>query len=336
MSAAARVFVFLVLALGACTPRVHPEIARSETPRLEAEAFIARDGVRLPVQVWLPEGEVEAVIVGVHGYNDYANAFAVPAETWQARGIATYAYDQRGFGRTIYRGQWAGTERLVQDFQDLVAAVRARHPNVPLTVVGTSMGGAVAMLAAADDPPPADGIALAAPAVWGRKTMPFYYGASLWLGAHTLPWARVTGRGLKITPSDNRDMLLALSRDRYVIKGSRIDALYGLVGLMDAALDAAPKVKGPVLVLYGRKDEIVPKEPTRRMLETLPPGRRVAVYEDGYHMLLRDLRAEAAHEDIAAWAKDKTAPLPSGAEGEHTAFFDGEDSDEDADETAEK
>lgn len=83
---------------------------------------------------------------------------------------------------------------------------------------------------------------------------------------------------------------------------------------MDDALAAAPAVQTPALVLYGAKDEIVPKRPTVRMLETMNGSRRVAVYPAGYHMLLRDLQAETVWRDVAAWIRDRHAPLPSQAE----------------------
>ena len=46
----------------------------------------------------LPTSGVKAVILALHGFNDYSNAFAMPARLWAERGIASYAYDQRGFG----------------------------------------------------------------------------------------------------------------------------------------------------------------------------------------------------------------------------------------------
>jgi alpha-beta hydrolase superfamily lysophospholipase len=120
---------------------------------------------------------------------------------------------------------------------------------------------------------------------------------------------------LKITASDNRDMLLALGRDPLVIKETRLDALYGMVNLMDAALEAGAGFPGPALILYGAQDEIIPKEPMGRIIGALGGSKRLALYEGGYHMLLRDLRAEVVWADIAAWIADTTAPLPSGADG---------------------
>src|SRR5207302_1302111 len=117
---------------------------------------------------------------------------------------------------------------------------------------------------------------------------------------------------------DNIEMLRRFSRDPLVIKATRVDAIYGLVDLMDAALASAPKLDLPLLYLYGEHDEIVPEAPTRRMIATLPAAtagsRRVAWYANGYHMLMRDLDAAVVVGDIASWIAERGAPLPSGAD----------------------
>src|SRR5437870_7543725 len=78
-----------------------PPAATADRPaRFDGAAFIAADGARLPLRSWLPRGEVKAVILALHGFGDYSNAFTLPGEFWAERGIATYAYDQRGFGGT--------------------------------------------------------------------------------------------------------------------------------------------------------------------------------------------------------------------------------------------
>ena len=108
------------------------------------------------------------------------------------------------------------------------------------------MGAAVILAAYGNgDRPEADGVVLSAPAVWSRDHMPFYQRGALWLGARTVPWMKLTGRGLEIRASDNDDMLRALGADPLVIKETRIDAIHGLVDLMDTALEAAPSLRSP-------------------------------------------------------------------------------------------
>ena len=84
---------------------------------------------------------------------------------------------------------------------------------------------------------------------------------ALWAGLRLIPGLTLTGRGLKIQASDNVAMLRALARDPLVIHEIRVDTIYGLVDLMDAALDSAPFLEAPLLIMYGAKDEIVPKNP---------------------------------------------------------------------------
>ena len=306
---------------GACAPRLAPPGPGPTAPSLTADRLVAADGLELPLRAWLPADGVrpKAVIVALHGINDYSNAFEEPGRYWAGRGIATYAYDQRGFGAAPHRGLWAGTPALTADLTAAARALRARYPGIPLYLLGHSMGGAVVLAAMAGaDPPPAEGVILAAPAVWARSTMPLLHRIGLWIGAHTLPWHTVTGRGLKIQASDNIEMLRALGRDPLYIKETRIDALHGLVDLMDAALAGAPRLRTPALLLYGAKDEVVPEGPALRLWQALPESardrQRRALYEDGWHMLLRDLEAEVVLNDVVHWIEAPRAPLPSGAE----------------------
>jgi alpha-beta hydrolase superfamily lysophospholipase len=74
---------------------------------------------------------------------------------------------------------------------------------------------------------------------------------------------------------------------------------------MDQALEAAWGLRHPLLVLYGEKDEVIPKKSTMEMLSRLPKEakgtRKVVLYDNGYHMLMRDLQAETVWRDINQW-----------------------------------
>lgn len=313
-----------LLPLGGCAARYQPMGAAVTTPVLTDKELVAADGVRLPVRTWLPKSEAgsepgpapRAVVVALHGMNDYSNAFKDSGAYFAARGIAVYAYDQRGFGAAPEPGIWSSADSMVADLRAMVGAVRTRHPGVPVYVLGESMGGAVAMAALADGAVagPVAGAVLVAPAVWGFETMNPVHRAALWLSYNTVPGMALSApRGLKIRPSDNIEMLRALGRDPLVIKGTRVDALHGLVELMDRALTAAPAFNTPALVLYGAHEEVLPKKPIERVLKALPPGRQVvAIYPEGYHMLLRDIQAEVVLKDIVAWIENPVAALPSG------------------------
>jgi acylglycerol lipase len=291
-------------------------------PRFAGNDFITADGEVLPLRKWLPSGEVRAVVLALHGFNDYSHAFAEPGKAWTKNGVATYAYDQRSFGAAPDRGRWPGPSALAADAATACAILRRLYPNRPLYLLGESMGGAVAVVAMTGESgtpiADVDGVILVAPAVWGRSTMDLLPRAALWLGVRLMPGLTLTGRGLHIMASDNIPMLRAYSRDPLVIKETRIDTIYGLVNLMDAAVVAAPKLRAPLLVLAGKEDQIIPHEATQQFLRALPSDRgdrcTFAFYPHGYHMLMRDLDGPLVIADVAGWMHDPAAPLISGAD----------------------
>lgn len=318
MTARTLTSLLFALLLSACAAQVQFPGPVVTSPQLNGDHWLSADGVRLPMRGWMPAGPPHAVVLALHGMNDYSNFFDEPGQYLASKGIAAYAYDQRGFGQAPRPGFFSTPEAMAADLRTAAALVAARHPGVPLYLLGESMGGAVAMLSVAGAPPPqVKGVILSAPAVWGRSTMGFFQRAALWLAYQFAPGWELTGEGLHIQPSDNIPMLRKLAADPLVIKATRVDAINGLVDLMDAAAAAAPRVRLPALVLYGEKDEVVPADPTWAMVDTLPDtkgSQRVALYKNGYHMLLRDLQAKVVLDDIAAWIAAPTQSLPSGAD----------------------
>jgi alpha-beta hydrolase superfamily lysophospholipase len=313
------------LVLPACTPARAPMGPPVTRAAIADDALVMPDGVRLPVHAWLPPSPPRAVVIGLHGMNEHARAFAEDAAPWFTdQGIALYAYDQRGFGGSPNRGIWAGHETMAADATQAARLLRARHPGLPLVLMGESMGGAVLLVAgAAADPPPVDGYALLAPAVVGRDSLGWLPRNLLDALVAVVPMMGFANTAPGFQPTDNIAAWQRWSRDPLLLRQTRVDALAGLVDLMDAAVDAAPRFRAPALLLYGGRDRLVPARPTRRLLAALPdPGRqRAAFYPDGYHMLLRDLQGERVARDIATWAADRGAPLPSGAEAAARAWL---------------
>ena len=130
--------------IAGCAPRQQPSGAALVEPQLTPLNLVTDDAVSLPLRVWMPAATnptaPRAVIIALHGFNDYSNAFAGPAQIWADAGIVTYAYDQRGFGHAVQRGLWAGAERMTADAALAVKLVAARHPGIPVFLLGESMG----------------------------------------------------------------------------------------------------------------------------------------------------------------------------------------------------
>ena len=305
-----RLLLCLLLLPGCVIKPVTAKNRSQSEPILTDSSFITFDGTELPIHIWQPADETKFIFIALHGFNDYANFIKRGAEFFTRHSILVYAYDQRGFGKAPVWGRWGGTEQMAGDLATLVRLAADKNPGLPIYLLGHSMGASVVIATMADpDPPPAAGVILVAPAVWARSTEPFYQRLALWIGAHTMPWLKLTGDSLDRMPSDNIEMLREQGRDPLVIKKTRLDTIYGLQNLMDAGYERADLLNLTTLVLYGRNDEIIPKEPVLDMFHRIPepfPGRKqMILYENGYHMLMRDLQAEKVLQDIVDWVYGK-------------------------------
>ncbi len=311
-----------LLVVGCGHVQRQPAGAAVEAPVLNDDHVLTADGYRLPLRRWLPRGEIEAVVLGLHGFNDYGNVFHYLQETVvDAGSIAIYAYDQRGFGETERPGIWAGQETLVDDAQTVATLLRDRYPDRPLFLMGESMGAAVVLLALANgNSLPVDGAVLMAPAVWGTDTMPWYQRFGLWVAVRLMPgkyFSSESVRRMGKRASDDAEIMRELGKDPLVLKGARVDTLHGVSELMQEA-SRVVSVPVPSQILYGLNDQIIPSEPVcnwlRRLSQSAPTEMRIVLYPNGYHMLTRYSNRASVMADIAAWLRGPASSLPSGFE----------------------
>jgi alpha-beta hydrolase superfamily lysophospholipase len=310
--------------LAECAPIVVPAGESVRQPALSDDKsggkYVAADGTALPLAVWRAEnGPPKAVILGLHGFGDYRNAFEEPAAIWARDGITTYAYDQRGFGGSPTRGRWPGTDTLVDDAKAMAALLRRKYPGTPIYLAGESMGGAVAMVAA-DRGIDTDGLVLLAPAVRSRASFGPVATSLISFFVHIVPWMPDGPTSIDFQPTDNPKTIDKLRNDKMMLRAARFDLGYGLLDLMDAAVAAAPRLHEPYIMLHGLGDKIVPAGPVRSVIAVMPKREdsRLAFYKDGYHLLLRDKGGPKVAADVATWICDHEAPLSSGADVTHS------------------
>lgn len=307
------------LLLTSCSWSGDPRPATDPTAPTTVEYYATADGLHLPMRRWPTEQAPQAVVVALHGFNDYSQSFDEVARHFAAAGVQTVAYDQRGFGASPERDRWAGTDLLVADFLGVLAQVRRNHPELPLYVLGESMGGAVAAIALQRaDSPPIAGLILVTPAVWSRSTMPWYQRFAIWIGDLTSPGLTLSSAAFDIAPSDNPEVQRRHHRDPLIIKATRLDKLSGLSDLMDQAAPAIAGIRQRTLLLYGLRDVMMPRRPMISLFENWPdratPNFRFALYPDGHHVLLRDLQRRVVWDDLLSWIRQPDASLPSGFE----------------------
>lgn len=292
-------FLFSLVAVG-CVSFPGAPLA-SVSPDISDARLTSIDGAELGLSSWQAD-DPRAVIIAVHGMNDYAHTFSLPGAWWASEArITTYAYDQRGFGRSPAFGRWPGRETMVADLRAALVAVRARHPGLPVYVLGHSMGAAVIITGEAAAPLGADGLILAAPGVWGGSALPIPYRLSVNIAASVAPGKTLTGERAGRQATDNIEILREMYNDPRVVKETRLDSILGVVRVMGAAYAAADEIDTRSLFLMGEKDEVIPLKAMEKTAMRLSGDVTVRRYPEGWHLLFRDLQGPAVWRDVADW-----------------------------------
>lgn len=108
-------------------------------------SYTSADGTQIAVYRWDPAGEPRAAVQLTHGMGEHAQRYDHFARALNDAGFVVYAQDHRGHGASadpaalgdLGQDSWPG---LVDDIGLLAARIRAEHPDLPLILLGHSMG----------------------------------------------------------------------------------------------------------------------------------------------------------------------------------------------------
>jgi alpha-beta hydrolase superfamily lysophospholipase len=261
--------------------------------------FAASDGAAVPYRYW-PADQPRACVVFLHGAFDYSGAFDDIGPRFAARGITSLAYDQRGFGATRSRRHWCGRKRMANDLADTIAWLRGRARELPIFVVGESMGAAVAVHAAATSELGAAGLVLAAPGAVSGSLRRLLASFALQLLNFFAPNGEVTLERLRtreLTPA----AAIRLVCDPLVLRGVRPKMAFGLLELAVVAVEDARKVKLPTLTMVGSREDFVNTNCIKQLHRSLAGEKEWRRFEDGPHLLLHWTQAESVLNEVTDW-----------------------------------
>ncbi|KIW02582.1 hypothetical protein, variant [Verruconis gallopava] len=114
------------------------------------------DGHKLYTKKWLTPEAPKAILVFIHGFSDHCNAYGILFPRFAARGIEVHSFDQRGWGRSVHKASEKGltgpTSQVLDDITSFIKPLLPPKPDVPLFVMGHSMGGAEVLTYMAQGP----------------------------------------------------------------------------------------------------------------------------------------------------------------------------------------
>jgi len=118
--------------------------------------FTSSDGMRIACARWDSRRRVRGVVQIAHGIGEHIGRYAETIEFLVANGLTVYGNDHRGHGRTaVSDAQFGdfgegGFDLLVEDMICLGRLARRENPNLPVILLGHSMGSFAAQQYALD------------------------------------------------------------------------------------------------------------------------------------------------------------------------------------------
>ncbi|MFJ9022142.1 lysophospholipase [Streptomyces sp. NPDC102259] len=227
----------------------------------------------------------------VHGYGEHAGRYGELAGVLTGHGAAVFAPDHMGHGRS------AGERVMIEDFEDVVTdahavarLARAAHPDLPLIVIGHSMGGLIAARYAQRYGDTLAALVLSGPVIGGWE-----------LPARLLAHAEIPD--VPVSPA-------ALSRDPAVGAAYATDELVWHGPMKRPTLEAFARTlrtvaeEGdigplPLLWLHGDEDRLVPLPGSRTGVERLSGGAPTErIYPGARHEVFNETNRAEVFADV--------------------------------------
>lgn len=272
---------------------------------MDESSFEGAGGLKIFTRSQQPEGKARGVVVISHGFNSHSGQYLWVAEQLAANGLAVYAIDHRGRGRSEgERFYFENIEDVISDLRTLIGTAKSENPGLPVFLLGHSAGGVISCIYSLDYQSEIDGLIcesfayeLPVPDI----VLSFLKGIS-YITPHTHVFSlnnKDFSRDPAVVESMNNDVL---------IKGESQPAQTARV-MIDAdrkLRESFSTITLPVLILHGTEDKATKPSGSQHFYEQAGSSdKTLKLYEGHYHDLLNDIDKEIVMADIQKWIDER-------------------------------
>lgn len=270
----------------------------------EQGTFPASDGTALAWELGLPAApKPRAVVVLSHGLAEHVGRYAHVRDALVARGFAVYGHDHRGHGRS--GGTRVFVERFAEyaaDLQTALGHMKARFPAAPRVLFGHSMGGLVAIDHLLRYPDEVSGAILSGPGVEIGAKVPAWKDALGKVMARLIPKLAIPTGIPAADVSRDPEVVRAYEADPLVSRKATARWYAEFLATQARAVEGAPAVRTPLLVVYGLADRLVNPAGVARWSERAgSPDKTIIPYPGLFHEVVNEPERAMVIGDILRW-----------------------------------
>lgn len=274
-----------------------------------------------PCLSWLPPGDVKprVALLCIHGFSLHKGCYAAFGKEMAKNGIATYATDLRGFGELKDYNNREGMD-FDGDLVDIKATlqqIRKNHPGMPVILLGESLGGAIALRAAALYPELISGLICAVPArdrfamSDSEKKVTKTSVLNTLTGDYSKPMDGAAFAAVQKI-SANEELRSEWKNDPLMRTYFSAKDFVQFDFFMKGNLEVAKYIKDmPVLFLQGTDDKLIRPEGTWRLFERLAtPNRQLVLSKNSEHLLFEENQFRPDDVGfVTTWIDKNVSPL---------------------------
>lgn len=269
-------------------------IAGRTERRFEASHPRNADGIIIGAEPVFVRGVRPGAVLILHGYNDSPQSVASLGNVLHDAGWTVRVPALPGHARTIQEFARSGAREWIDAARTEYRILRERHAHV--AVCGLSMGGALALLLAAEHPDTAAVIGIAPYLHLSRPLRVLLALSPLAaLGARYMSGGG--GRSVHDTAAGSTMIAYRTSTPRLVRE---------LAAVARQASAVLPQVHQPVLIVQSREDNRIRAQSTQRMFDRIGSTDKSLAWVTGAgHVITVDYGHEAVERDVAAWLEKR-------------------------------
>lgn len=261
--------------------------------------FVGSEGV-IHYERWDPEGVPARIVIIVHGYAEYAARYAHVADALTGAGAVVFGQDHLGHGHSDgERALIVDFDHVVDDLRRLVDIALGEHPDLPVVMVGHSMGGLLSARFAQRFPEQLAGIVFLGAVIgdwhWARDV----------LAESELPEGATDFSGM----SRDEAAVRAYVADPLIYRGRyKRPLLEAEIVALDRFAEQIDRLTMPVLCCHGADDPFVDYRTSLEAVEAMPSDdTTIRLYEGARHELVNETNRDDVIAEIVAFVARVTS-----------------------------